>query len=140
MASLHSDEMSSILGESLSSSIFVASGMCVASCGDGGHSEYCWGLACCCLWAEFQSLARRCICRLSNFVIGGRSFWASARGDCCAIGHIVCACLLYVFITEMTYFTALSICVVVGSCGDVRSRRKSDAFSSAGSVCASPNW
>ena len=85
-------------GESLSCRLFVASGMGVASCGDGGYSVCCWSLACCCRWAEFQSLVRRCICRLSDYIIVGCRFVDSVRGDCCAIGHIVCACLWHVFI------------------------------------------
>ena len=105
------------------------------SCGDGGHLVCCWGLACCCGWAELRSLVRRCICRVSDFYIGGRGFMGSVGEVCYAIGHIVCACLWYVFIMEMEYFAALSIRDVDCFCEDVSSWRKLDAFSRAGWVC-----
>ncbi len=50
-------------------------------------------LSCSCRWAEFLSLVRRCICRVSALVIGGRSLLGSVGGVCSVIGHIVCACV-----------------------------------------------
>ena len=115
IAWLHRDGISSMLGDSLSCRVFVASGMGVVFVGGEGRFVCCCGLACCCPWAEFPSLARRCICIVSDFVIGGRSFLGSMGVVCLVIGHIVCACLWYVFIIVMTYFAALSMCVVVVS-------------------------
>ena len=98
--------------------------------------EYFWSVH---RWAEFRSLVRRCICLIYIFVIGGRSFLASIGGVCCVIDHIVCACLLYVVNnTVMTYFAALTMCVVVVSFEEVSSCRSSDAFSRVGWVLASP--
>ena len=81
--------------------------------GDEGLSVCCWGVACCCRWAEFLSLARQFICLVSDFVIGDRSFLGSVGGSCLTIGHIVCACLWYVSNMLITYFAALSMCVGV---------------------------
>jgi hypothetical protein len=89
--------------------------------GEGGRLGCCWGLDCSCLWAEFLSLVRRCICLVSAFVIGGRSFLGSVDGVCSVIGHIVYACLWYVSIMLMTYFPALLMCVGVVSFEVVRS-------------------
>ena len=83
--------------------------------GGWGRSVFCWGLACCCRWAEFLSLVRRCICLVAAFAIGVRSFLGSLGGVCLAIGHIVCAYLWYVSIILMTYLAALSMCVGVVS-------------------------
>ena len=66
---------------------------------------------------------RRCICLVSDFVIDGRSFLVSMGGVCLVIGHIVCACLWYVFIMAMLYFAAFSMCVVVVSSEEVTSCR-----------------
>ena len=89
--------------------------------GGGGRLGCCWCLYCSCRWAEFLSLARRFICLVSAFVIGGRSFLDSVEGVCLVIGHIVCACVWYVSTMVMTYFAALSMCVGVMTFEVVRS-------------------
>jgi hypothetical protein len=90
IALLHRDGISSMLEGSVSCNIFVASEMDVVSGGGEGRSVCCWGLVCCCRWTEFLSLARRCICLVSDFVIGGRRFLGSMGGVSFVIGHIVC--------------------------------------------------
>ena len=90
-----------------------ACGMGVCSGGGRGYVCCCLCLPCSCRWAEFLSLVRRCICRVSAFVIGGRSLLGSVGGVCSVIGHIVCACLWYVSNMLITYFAALSMCVGV---------------------------
>ena len=64
---------------------------------------------------------RQCICLVSAFVIGGRSFLGSVESVCLVIGHIVCACVWYVSIIRITYFAALLMCVGVVSFDVVRS-------------------
>ena len=98
IALLHSDGISSMLGGLVSRRISLAFGMGLFSGGGGGRLGWCWCLVCSCRWAEFLSLVRRCICRLSAFVIGGRCFLRSVEGVCSVIGHIVCACVWYVSI------------------------------------------
>ncbi len=96
-----------------------------------GEGRLCWCLclSCSCRWAEFLSLARRCICRVPAFVIGSRSFLGSMGVVCSVIGHIVCACVCYVSIMVMTYFAALSMCVGVMAFEEMRFCMKLDAFS-----------
>jgi len=79
--------------------------------GGGGLLGCCWCLPCSCRWAKFLSLVSWCVCLVSVFVIGGRSFWGSVGGICSVIGHIVCACVWYVSIILMTYLVVLSMCV-----------------------------
>ncbi len=74
IALLHRDGMSSMLRGSVSCRFFVAGGMGVVLSGGEDRSVCCWGLACCCWWAEFRSLVRRCIRPVSDLFIGGRSF------------------------------------------------------------------
>ena len=93
IALLHRDGMSSMLRGSVSCIMFVPMG--VVSGGGEGRSVCCWALACCCRWAEFRSLLRRCIFIVSDLVTGGRSSLDSMGGVFVVIGHIVCACLWY---------------------------------------------
>ena len=85
-------------------------------------------------------MVRRCICLVSAFVIGGRSFLGSVGGDCSIICHIVCACVWYVSIMSMPYFAALSMCVGVTTFEVAWSCMKLDAFSSVVWVSAFPGW
>ena len=96
-------------------------------------------MACFCRLAEFLSLVSRCICLVSAFEVGGRSFWGSVEGVCSIIGHIDCACVWYMSIMLMAYFAALSMCVVVMAFEVVRSCMNLDAFSSVVWVLAFPN-
>ena len=108
--------------------------------GGGGLLGCCWCLSCSCRWAEFLSLVSRRICLVSACLIGGRRFLGSVEGVCSVIGHVVCACVWYVSIMVMTYFSALSMCLGVMVLEVVRSCMKLDAFSSVAWVLAFPNW
>ncbi len=77
MALLHSDGMSAMFGGSASCSIFTARVMCGVSGRAAGGSLKRLVLACCWRLASFLSLVRWCICLLSDFGIGGRSFCCS---------------------------------------------------------------
>ena len=93
IALLHSDGMPFMFGGSVSCRNILACGMGLFSSGGGERLGCCWCLVCSCRWAEFSSLVRRCICRVSAFAIGGRSFLDSVEGGCSVIVHIVCACV-----------------------------------------------
>ena len=101
IALLHRDGMSSMLGGSLSCRISLASGIGVFSGGGEGRSVCCWGLACCCRWAEFLSLVRRCICLVSAFFNRWAEFFGF-RGRC-LLGHWpYCLCMCVVFVNNVS--------------------------------------
>ncbi len=124
---MHSDGISSAFRESVSCSVVAA---CVIEVVFGGATRGSVGrLGLAFYWrlASLRSLVRQCICRFSNFGIGGRSFCDSVCVGGCAMGHIVCACLGYVCNICMTCLAALYMCCVERFWEGVRSWRESQA-------------
>ncbi len=115
VALLHNEGMSSRFGESVSCSIVAACETGLMSGRTVGGSVGHWDLTVCWQLTSFPTLVRRCICRLPDLVIGGRSFFGPTCVGDFATGHSVCAYLWYMYIIFMSCLAVLSICVVVSS-------------------------